>query len=101
VFELWQRSRQIQFRQILSLPTSFGKLRWRFRRWRLGERRWVGAIVLLVPALILVGATQLYHPQPVQAMDKAQALRQAMLTTMKTHPKPRDWAAFTLMGEAN
>ncbi|KAM3090576.1 CHAT domain-containing protein [Phormidesmis sp. 146-35] len=32
--------------------------------------------------------------------DKAQALRQAMLTTMKTHPQPRDWAAFTLIGEA-
>ncbi|MCY7274541.1 MAG: CHAT domain-containing tetratricopeptide repeat protein [Phormidesmis sp. CAN_BIN44] len=33
--------------------------------------------------------------------DKAQALRQAMLTTMKTHPQPRDWAAFTLIGEAD
>ena len=32
--------------------------------------------------------------------DKATALRQAMLTTMKKHPKPRDWAAFTLIGEA-
>lgn len=32
--------------------------------------------------------------------DKAQALRQAMLTTMKTHPNPQDWAAFTLIGEA-
>jgi CHAT domain-containing protein len=32
--------------------------------------------------------------------DKAQALRQAMLTTMKQHPEPRNWAAFTLVGEA-
>jgi tetratricopeptide (TPR) repeat protein len=32
--------------------------------------------------------------------DKAQALRQAMLTTMQAHPNPRDWAAFTLIGEA-
>jgi CHAT domain-containing protein len=32
--------------------------------------------------------------------DKAQALRQAMLTTMQNHPHPRDWAAFTLIGEA-
>ena len=32
--------------------------------------------------------------------NKAQALRQAMLTTMKTHPQPRNWAAFTLIGEA-
>lgn len=35
-----------------------------------------------------------------QNPDKAQALRQAMLTTMKTHPNPRDWAGFTLIGEA-
>jgi CHAT domain-containing protein len=33
--------------------------------------------------------------------DKAQALRQAMLSTMKQHPDPRDWAAFTLIGEAD
>ncbi len=33
--------------------------------------------------------------------DKATALRQAMLTTMKQHPAPKDWAAFTLIGEAN
>ncbi len=30
--------------------------------------------------------------------DKAGALRQAMLETMKKYPNPRDWAAFTLMG---
>ncbi|HEY9635011.1 MAG TPA: CHAT domain-containing tetratricopeptide repeat protein [Coleofasciculaceae cyanobacterium] len=32
--------------------------------------------------------------------DKAQALRQAMLTTMKKYPNPIDWGAFTLIGEA-
>ena len=32
--------------------------------------------------------------------NKAQALRNAMLTTMKQHPSPKDWAAFTLVGEA-
>ena len=32
--------------------------------------------------------------------DKAQALRQAMLTTMKKYPEPQNWAAFTLIGEA-
>ncbi len=34
--------------------------------------------------------------------NKAQALRQAMLATMKTktHSNPRNWAAFTLIGEA-
>jgi CHAT domain-containing protein/Tfp pilus assembly protein PilF len=35
-----------------------------------------------------------------QNPDKAKALRQAMLKTMKTHPDPRDWAAFTLIGES-
>jgi CHAT domain-containing protein len=35
-----------------------------------------------------------------QNPDKAQALRSAMLTTMKQHPRPSDWAAFTLIGEA-
>lgn len=34
-----------------------------------------------------------------QNPDKAQALRQAMLTTMKQNPNPKDWAAFTLIGE--
>lgn len=33
--------------------------------------------------------------------DKAQALRQAMLVTMKKTPNPYDWAAFTLIGEAD
>lgn len=32
--------------------------------------------------------------------DKAHALRQAMLTTRKNHPEPRDWAAFILIGES-
>ncbi|MBD2771953.1 CHAT domain-containing protein [Iningainema sp. BLCCT55] len=30
--------------------------------------------------------------------DKAYALRQAMLTTMKKYPNPFDWAGFTLIG---
>lgn len=30
--------------------------------------------------------------------DKAGALRQAMLETMKKYPNPEDWAAFTLIG---
>lgn len=32
--------------------------------------------------------------------DKAIALRQAMLDTMQDYPQPLDWAAFTLIGEA-
>jgi CHAT domain-containing protein len=35
-----------------------------------------------------------------QNPDKAQALRQAMLTTLKKHPDPTAWAAFTLIGKA-
>jgi CHAT domain-containing protein/tetratricopeptide (TPR) repeat protein len=33
--------------------------------------------------------------------DKAQALRQAMLTTMSQNPSPRDWAGFMLIGSAD
>lgn len=36
-----------------------------------------------------------------QNADKAQALRQAMLTTMQQYPSSREWAAFTLIGEAD
>ncbi|MBD1861121.1 MULTISPECIES: CHAT domain-containing tetratricopeptide repeat protein [Trichocoleus] len=43
--------------------------------------------------------TQFYQTLQQQP-DKAQALRQAMLATMKQHPDPKDWAAFTLIGEA-
>ncbi len=41
-----------------------------------------------------------FYRQLQQNPDKAQALRQAMLITMQEHPNPRDWAAFTLIGEA-
>jgi CHAT domain-containing protein len=36
-----------------------------------------------------------------QNPDKAVALRQAMLTTMKQYPNPKQWAAFMLIGEAD
>ncbi len=35
-----------------------------------------------------------------QNPDKASALRNAMLTTMQKYPDPINWAAFTLVGEA-
>ena len=35
-----------------------------------------------------------------QTRDKAQALRQAMLSVKEQHPHPRNWAAFTLVGES-
>lgn len=48
-----------------------------------------------VPTAALM--TEFYH-QLEAGQDKAQALRQAMLTTMESHPNPRDWAAFTFTG---
>ena len=42
-----------------------------------------------------------FYRQMQQQSDKAQALRGAMLMMIKQHPQPRDWAAFTLIGEAD
>jgi CHAT domain-containing protein len=41
-----------------------------------------------------------FYRQLQQNSNKAEALRQAMLFTMKKYPNPQDWAAFTLIGEA-
>jgi CHAT domain-containing protein len=41
-----------------------------------------------------------FYRQLKQTGNKAQALRQAMLTTMKQYPDSKQWAAFTLIGEA-
>ena len=45
--------------------------------------------------------TEFYRNWRERKLNKAQALRQAMLKTMKNHPNPKNWAAFTLIGEAN
>lgn len=42
-----------------------------------------------------------FHQRLQQSTDKASALRQAMLKTMEKHPDPKNWAAFTLIGESN
>lgn len=42
-----------------------------------------------------------FYQQLDQGQNKAQALRQAMLKTLETHPDPRNWAGFTLIGEAD
>jgi CHAT domain-containing protein/tetratricopeptide (TPR) repeat protein len=47
-------------------------------------------------AQLMIAFYQNLQQQP----DKAKALRKAMLTTMKDYPDPIDWAAFTLIGEA-
>ena len=36
----------------------------------------------------------------LKSLQEVLIMRQAMLTTMKQRPNPRDWAAFTLIGEA-
>ena len=41
-----------------------------------------------------------FYRQMQQDLGKAQALRQAMLMTMKQNPSPKYWAGFTLIGEA-
>ncbi len=41
-----------------------------------------------------------FYRQLQRNRDKAQALQQAMLMTMKQYPEPENWAAFTLIGEA-
>ena len=43
---------------------------------------------------------QEFYAQLEQGQSKAQALRRAMLTTMQSHPDPRNWAAFTLIGNS-
>ncbi len=45
--------------------------------------------------------TEFYKNLNTRKLTKAQALRQAILTTQKTYPNPADWAAFNLVGEAN
>ena len=44
--------------------------------------------------------TEFYRNWKDRKLDKAQALRQAMLTTRSKYHQPLDWAAFTLIGEA-
>ncbi len=41
-----------------------------------------------------------FYNQLANNQNKAQALRQAMLATLEKYPEPRNWAAFTLIGEA-
>ncbi|MCY7279053.1 MAG: CHAT domain-containing protein, partial [Phormidesmis sp. CAN_BIN44] len=53
-----------------------------------------------VPDAPTAGLMKEFYQQLQRNPDKAQALRQAMLATLKTHPQPKNWAAFTLIGEA-
>ena len=40
-----------------------------------------------------------FYQQLDLGVEQPQALRQAMLKTMKTYPSPREWAAFVLVGQ--
>ena len=53
-----------------------------------------------IPDSETAGLMTEFYRQFLQNSDKAQALRQAMLMTIKNHPHPKNWAAFTLIGEA-
>ncbi|WP_204150647.1 hypothetical protein [Leptolyngbya sp. CCY15150] len=39
-----------------------------------------------------------FYAQRDRTDTDTQALRQTMLITLETHPNPRDWAVFTLIG---
>lgn len=41
-----------------------------------------------------------FYQQLQQGRSKSQALRYAMLTTLKNNSAPSDWATFTLIGDA-
>ncbi|TBR61845.1 Fis family transcriptional regulator, partial [Westiellopsis prolifica IICB1] len=55
--------------------------------WRVGDK----SAAVLMPE---------FYRQLQKSPNKAQALRRAMLNTMKNYPNPSDWAAFLLVGEA-
>ena len=42
-----------------------------------------------------------FHENRKKGDGNAQALRQAMLTTMKDYPNPQDWAGFMVVGRSD
>lgn len=54
------------------------------------------SLATLVLSLLMTEFYQQWQQNP----NKAVALRNAMLKTMKKHPSPVDWAAFTLIAES-
>ncbi|HIK50279.1 MAG TPA: CHAT domain-containing protein, partial [Oscillatoriales cyanobacterium M59_W2019_021] len=52
----------------------------------------------MVPDAPTADLMRAFYQNLQQNPDRATALRQAMLTTMKRHPQPKNWAAFVLMG---
>ncbi|HIK27311.1 MAG: CHAT domain-containing protein [Oscillatoriaceae bacterium SKW80] len=80
---------------------------------------WGDGVALLSQAFIAAGVSSLilslwaspdtpvdflmskFYTNLLQSGDKALSLRNAMLATMQQYPAPRNWAAFTLIGEAD
>ena len=58
------------------------------------------ASLWLVPDAPAASLMTEFYRQIQQNPDKSTALQNAMLITMKQHPNPKNWAAFTLIGEA-
>jgi CHAT domain-containing protein len=86
--------------------TGRGDDYWRWRDWTIsflnyGRRSQCNCLLWSVPDAPTASLMTEFYQNLKQSPDKAQALRSAMLTTMKQHPDPKDWAAFTLIGEAN
>jgi CHAT domain-containing protein len=54
-----------------------------------------------VPDAPTAALMELFYTNLQSTPDKAQALRQAMLTMLQSRSDPKDWAAFMLIGETN
>lgn len=81
-----------------------GEMKWRQEQGQKSTkiRRWAARVGLtvLIPLLLLTTINEVNAARQPH-FDKAQALRQAMLTVMhQPKARPVDWAAFILLGEA-
>lgn len=54
-----------------------------------------------VPDAPTAALMETFYRQMQAGQPKAQALQQAMIAVMAQHRNPRDWAAFTFMGQVN
>ncbi|MBE9138588.1 CHAT domain-containing protein [Nodosilinea sp. LEGE 07088] len=102
-YHYWQPPTRFMASGVGSLPpwlgllsAGFAWLSWSFKH---RHYRFMALGLLSLTSVLIVSLTLPISPTyPV--LDKAQALRQTMLTTLRTHPDPKDWAGFTLLGEA-
>lgn len=52
----------------------------------------------MVPDAPTADLTTAFYQNLQNTPDRAQALRQALLTALERHPQPKNWAAFILIG---